>query len=111
MGLRLGARSFVGRGTALRYGPSLLLTAQHGLGDIEATVAGAVLGEIRIPVVTRADDVQILFLLSDCQPTGASPVAVAAVIGDEPADELPDELLVGAKVIATGLGLAVEAAV
>jgi hypothetical protein len=101
----------VGRGTTLRDGADLLLTAEHGLGDIQAAIAGAVLREIRITVVTGTDDVQVLFLLPGRQPARTGPVAVATIIGDQPADELLDELRFGVEVIARSLCLAIKAAV
>jgi len=74
------------RRTALRDRLDLLLPAHDCVRDIECAVACTILFQILIPVITGADDIQILLPHTLTQPTGTCPVAIVALVDQEALD-------------------------
>jgi hypothetical protein len=64
-------------------------------GNIEGAIAGTPVDKIRVSVVTRADDVEVLLLDALGKPAGACLVSVPVCVREQAFHQCPDELGVG----------------
>jgi len=48
-----------------------LFALQHRCGDIKGTIASAVVGEVRIPVITGTDNIQVFIFFTGGKPARA----------------------------------------
>jgi hypothetical protein len=71
-------------------------------------VAGVIFGQVRIPIIARADNIQILFLFPRSQTTGAGPVSIPAFIDQQPLNQVLGEQNVRVQVIPPRLGFLVQ---
>jgi hypothetical protein len=76
-------RSLTFRRTTLGNGLQGSLPSQYLLRDVKATVARTPFQQVGIPVIARANDIQILLLIAGSQTARTSPVAVTSLIDEQ----------------------------
>jgi len=94
------------RRPALRYATGYLLASSYLLGYIQRAIAGTVFIQIGIPIVTGADDVEILALNSGGKATRAGRIAILVFVSDQTRYQKPGQIDVRIEVIATGFRFA-----
>jgi hypothetical protein len=92
------------RQSPLRYAACLLFAFPYGIGHVQCAVAGVKLVQVRVPVVTRTDNIQIIFFLPGSEPARAGPIAISPLIYDKTLDQLLGKLHIGIEMIAGRFG-------
>jgi hypothetical protein len=103
-GLRRRGFSLFGGRPPLRNRCQFPFSFEDLLRNVKGAVAGVIFGQVRIPIIARADNIQILFLFPRSQATGAGPVSIPAFIDQQPLNQVLGERNVRVQVIPPRLG-------
>jgi hypothetical protein len=104
----MGFPSLLRRRASFRDGLEFLLPLQDLPGDIEGAVAAPVFIQVRVPIVTGADDVQVLLFVSRSQTAGAGPVSIPLFVDQQALDQVFGERSIRVEVVPPRFGFLVQ---
>jgi hypothetical protein len=76
----------LGSGTPFRNGLNLFFAFNNLTGDIKTAETGAVVVEVRIPIITGANNIQVDFFLTFRKSARACPISITFFIDQETFD-------------------------
>jgi hypothetical protein len=94
--------------SALWHRLHLFFASSNLLRDIKSAIAGTVLIQIGVAVVTGTDNVQVFFPDPIGQAAGTGPVAISLLVGQKPLHQVKDKLDVRVEIVARRLPLALQ---
>jgi hypothetical protein len=87
------------------YLSDFFFSIDNFLGNVESAITCIELIEIRIPVITGADDVNVFFLFSFCEPARTCPISIPLFIYNKTTDKILGEFSIRVEMIAPGLSV------
>jgi hypothetical protein len=100
--------SLRGRWPALRDATDRLLPPAYRLGDVKSTVTATIITEVRVSVITGADNIQVIRSRSRSETAGTGPIAISSPVYDQAFHQFPGKLHVGIKMVAGTFGIPLQ---